>query len=69
MPKFKIRQQVPVIEFLPRKLLESLYIDQKRIIHEWGITIPEEAKLFEKKAPLWVKVMFYDWLIREGLSA
>ena len=50
-------------------LLHSIYEDQKRIITTWGITIPPEAEIFRPGCPLEAKVMFFDWLIREGLSA
>jgi len=50
------------------QLLYNIYHDQKRIIRQWGVTIPPERELFEKGCPIEAKVMFFDWLIREGLA-
>jgi len=50
-------------------LLHAIYEDQKHIIHTWGITIPPEDQIFRPGCPLETKVLFFDWLIREGLSA
>lgn len=51
------------------RLLHDIYEDQQRIIRTWGITIPPDAEIFRAGCPLEAKVMFFDWLIREGLTA
>jgi hypothetical protein len=56
-------------EFLPGAMLDTLYQDQKKILNMWGVTLPPETELFENECPLWMKVRFFDWIIREGLEA
>ncbi len=51
------------------ELLYAMYADQKRIIKQWGVTLPPEEQLFEPGCPIEAKVMFFDWIIREGLSS
>ncbi len=56
-------------EILPLAMLLKLYSDQKKILGQWGVTLPPESELFEEGCPLRVKVQFFDWIIREGLEA
>jgi len=56
-------------ELLFDNLLSQIYQDQKRIIEEWGVTLPKEEDLFHETCPMETKVLFFDWLIREGLAA
>ena len=59
----------PEYEFLPLAMLITHYQDQKKILGAWGVTLPPEDELFHEDCPLWVKVRFFDWVIREGLEA
>ena len=51
----------------PENMLASVYADQRRIISRWGITLPCEEDLFKPDCPLWLKVSFFDWIIREAM--
>lgn len=59
----------PESEILPLAMLLKLYQDQKKILGQWGVTLPPETELFDEGCPLHVKVQFFDWIIREGLEA
>lgn len=56
-------------EILPLAILLKHYRDQKKILGDWGVTLPPEDELFREECPLWMKVQFFDWIIREGLEA
>ena len=61
-------KQNSALGLLPKAMLLKFYQDQQKILKTWGIPLPDEDELFEAGCPLWVKVQFYDWIIREGVE-
>jgi hypothetical protein len=49
-------------------MLLRIYLWQRRVIDELGITLPPESELFAEGCPLETKVSFYRWVLSETLG-